>query len=55
MNLVKCKRQDAHLLDDIDFEIENGTGRLLRLNGFSNVTTDDMEDYSTESILGDDW
>jgi len=55
VNLVKCKRQDAHLLDDIDFEIENGTGRLLRLNGFSNVTTDDMEDYSTESILGDDW
>jgi hypothetical protein len=55
VNLVKCKRQDAHLLDDIDFEIENGTGRLLRLNGFTNTTTDDMEEYETESILGDDW
>lgn len=55
VNLVKCKRQDAHLLDDIDFEIENGTGRLLRLNGVSNMTTDDMDEYETESILGDDW
>jgi len=55
VNLVKCKRQDAHLLDDIDFEIEQGTGRLLRLAGFSNASTDDMDDYGTESILGDDW
>ena len=35
INLVKCKRQDAHLLDDMDYEIESGTGRLLRINGFS--------------------
>jgi KaiC/GvpD/RAD55 family RecA-like ATPase len=33
INLVKCKRQDASLLDDMDYEIESGTGRLLRLNG----------------------
>jgi KaiC/GvpD/RAD55 family RecA-like ATPase len=33
INLVKCKRQDAHLLDDMDYEIEAGTGRLLRLAG----------------------
>lgn len=33
VNLVKCKRQDAHLLDDMDYEIEAGTGRLLRLAG----------------------
>jgi KaiC/GvpD/RAD55 family RecA-like ATPase len=33
INLVKCKRQDAHLLDDMDYEIEAGTGRLLRIAG----------------------
>lgn len=29
LNLVKCKRPASMLLDDIDFEIEQGTGRLL--------------------------
>jgi KaiC/GvpD/RAD55 family RecA-like ATPase len=29
LNLVKCKRPASSLLDDIDFEIEQGTGRLL--------------------------
>lgn len=29
LNLVKCKRPASYLLDDIDFEIEQGTGRLL--------------------------
>lgn len=31
VNLVKCKRPSSALLDDIDFEIEHGTGRLTRL------------------------
>lgn len=31
VNLVKCKRPSSTLLDDIDFEIEYGTGRLNRL------------------------
>jgi KaiC/GvpD/RAD55 family RecA-like ATPase len=31
LNLVKCKRPASALLDDMDFEIEQGTGRLLPL------------------------
>lgn len=31
VNLVKCKRPASVLLDDMDFEIEYGTGRLTRL------------------------
>lgn len=31
VNLVKCKRPASSLLDDIDFEIEAGTGRLSQL------------------------
>jgi len=31
VNLVKCKRPASMLLDDMDFEIEYGTGRLNRL------------------------
>lgn len=31
LNLVKCKRPASHLLDDMDFVIEGGTGRLNRL------------------------
>ena len=31
VNLVKCKRPSSVLLDDMDFEIEYGTGRLNRL------------------------
>lgn len=30
LNLVKCKRHDAFLVDDIDYHIEEGTGRLKR-------------------------
>jgi len=29
LNLVKCKRPASFLLDDMDYEIESGTGRLL--------------------------
>ena len=31
LNLVKNKRMDSDRVDDIDFEIEAGTGRLLPL------------------------
>jgi len=31
VNLVKCKRPASVLLDDMDYEIEFGTGRLMRL------------------------
>jgi KaiC/GvpD/RAD55 family RecA-like ATPase len=31
LNLVKCKRPASQLLDDMDFSIEYGTGRLHRL------------------------
>lgn len=33
LNLVKCKRPASTLLDDMDFEIEHGTGRLLPMDG----------------------
>jgi hypothetical protein len=33
LNLVKCKRPASTLLDDMDYEIEVGTGRLLPLLG----------------------
>jgi len=32
LNLVKCKRPASQLLDDMDFTIEYGTGRLHRLD-----------------------
>jgi hypothetical protein len=31
LNLVKCKRPASQLLDDMDYSIEYGTGRLHRL------------------------
>ena len=33
LNLVKCKRPASTLLDDMDYEIEQGTGRLMPLLG----------------------
>lgn len=33
LNLVKCKRPASALLDDIDYEIEQGTGRLRPMLG----------------------
>lgn len=47
INLVKCKRQDAHLLDDMDYEIETGTGRLLRINGFAQSPSETATSAST--------
>jgi KaiC/GvpD/RAD55 family RecA-like ATPase len=47
INLVKCKRQDAHLLDDMDYEIEAGTGRLLRINGFAQSPSETATSAST--------
>jgi KaiC/GvpD/RAD55 family RecA-like ATPase len=59
VNLVKCKRPASRLIDDIDFEIEQGTGRLTRLpTGHfpSNVTTV-ADTFAGEqlSIIDDDW
>ena len=33
VNLGKCKRPASVLLDDMDYEIEQGTGRLLPMDG----------------------
>lgn len=54
INLVKCKRQDAMLLDDIDFEIEQGTGRLLRLSG-ANTSVQVEQHDEPHPVLEDDW
>lgn len=58
VNLVKCKRPASRLLDDIDFEIEQGTGRLTRLpTGHFPSTVPTVADEIGEqlSILDDDW
>lgn len=56
VNLVKCKRPASRLLDDIDFEIEEGTGRLTRLrNGEFPTGFPTQETAEQLSILEDDW
>ena len=55
VNLVKCKRQDAQLLDDIDFEIENGTGCLLRVGNSDTVTKEPETEIQNIAIDLDDW
>jgi KaiC/GvpD/RAD55 family RecA-like ATPase len=55
VNLVKCKRQDARLLDDIDFEIEQGTGRLMRLAGGGYSEGQVAGDDGPHPVLDDDW
>lgn len=58
VNLVKCKRPASRLLDDIDFEIEQGTGRLTRLqtgefpSDFPTIANQELEQLS---ILDEDW
>lgn len=57
VNLVKCKRQDAMLLDDMDYEIEHGTGRLVRLRD-TQTATDDTAVTTTVTmspLVDDDW
>lgn len=39
LNLVKCKRPASALLDDIDFEIEQGTGRLLPMGAITSPSS----------------
>ncbi len=39
LNLVKCKRPASALLDDIDFEIEQGTGRMLPMGNIVHATS----------------
>jgi hypothetical protein len=59
VNLVKCKRPASTLLDDMDFEIEYGTGRLTRLpNGVLPWTSPDVvveEDDSQQLSILEDW
>lgn len=56
INLVKCKRQDAQLLDDMDYEIETGTGRMLRVNGTHQPEPEptqlEMQDDILNEMLG---
>jgi hypothetical protein len=59
VNLVKCKRPSSQLLDDIDFEIEYGTGRLNRLL-VTNVPKQDVDnpyndDDDGQLTLDDKW
>lgn len=60
LNLVKCKRPASVLLDDMDFLIEAGTGRLKRLeNGVlpyrleENIVQPEVEQLSMQEILTD--
>ena len=54
VNLVKCKRPASQLLDDIDFEIEYGTGRLNRLLNASFPKEDALDNpYTTTSDIGE--
>lgn len=66
INLVKCKRPASKLLDDIDFEIEQGTGRLVMLHGspmphvFASNNPDEVDipveaPAQMSSLLDDDW
>lgn len=62
VNLVKCKRPASVLLDDMDYEIEFGTGRLMRLQnhhspaqfGGDNSTTVEPQPR-LEGINLEDW
>ena len=60
LNLVKCKRPASILLDDMDFMIEAGTGRLTRLdNGVlpyriqENIVIAEAEQLTMQEILTD--
>ena len=61
LNLVKCKRPASNLLDDMDFTIEYGTGRLHRLdNGVlpwkvSQPSVDSPAEQLTIAEGFDDW
>lgn len=56
VNLVKCKRPSSQLLDDIDFEIEQGTGRLTRLpTGYLPDSIHEKEVAEQIRLVDDDW
>ena len=51
LNLVKCKRPAGNLLDDMDYLIESGTGRLKRLeNGVLPYRTDESSPYIEATV-----
>lgn len=57
VNLVKCKRPASKLLDDIDFDIEEGTGRLTRLTATTvppGESIAEVEQMAMADIM-DDW
>lgn len=56
INLVKCKRPSSRLMDDVDFEIEEGTGRLTRLpTGHLGTIPTLPEPEPEQLVLADDW
>jgi len=66
VNLVKCKRPASQLIDDIDFEIEHGTGRLIRMDNMivpvdrsANANVDWIENEATDDamqiVFDEDW
>lgn len=53
VNLVKCKRPASTLLDDMDYEIRQGTGRLVPLtNGVlpSNMRANNRSSSQSETL-----
>jgi replicative DNA helicase len=58
VNLVKCKRPASTLLDDMDFEIEYGTGRLNRLPNNVlpwKVQEEHVQQESEQLTMLEDW
>jgi replicative DNA helicase len=62
LNLVKCKRPASQLLDDMDFTIEYGTGRLHRLtNGvlpWKQTSPTEVKPFGEQLVIADsleDW
>ena len=55
INLVKCKRPASKLVDDVDFEIEQGTGRLTRLTGLPSTIPTVADSYEQLTLADDDW
>ena len=58
VNLVKCKRPSSMLLDDMDFEIEYGTGRLNRLPNQVipwKVQEEHVQQESEQLTMLEDW
>jgi hypothetical protein len=42
-------------VDDVDFEIEQGTGRLTRLSGLPSTVSSVADSYEQLALADDDW